>query len=86
MTEHRSRKGKWLMTRSRFTVTFVPVPGVDDGIKALRAVLKNALRRHGLRCTDIREESAPAPDAANQVASALGQLRHDVRDRLRRRP
>jgi hypothetical protein len=28
------------------------MPGVD-GIKALRFVLKSALRRHGLKCTDV---------------------------------
>jgi hypothetical protein len=30
-------------------------PGVD-GIRALRWLLKSMLRRHGLRCVDIRRE------------------------------
>ena len=42
----------------RFIITLVPVPGVD-GIRALRAVLKTALRRHGLRAIDAREEMTP---------------------------
>ena len=69
--------------RPRFVVTFVPVPGVTDSIKALRATLKNALRRHGLRAIDIREESAPTPDVSNQIADAFTGLRRDVRDRSR---
>jgi hypothetical protein len=35
--------------RPLFTLTFRPEPGVD-AIKALRAALKELLRRHGLRC------------------------------------
>ena len=35
-----------------YVVTLQPMPGVD-GIKALRFVLKSALRRHGLKCTDV---------------------------------
>jgi hypothetical protein len=35
-------------------VTFVPRHGIN-GIKALRAVLKSALRAHGLRAIDARE-------------------------------
>jgi hypothetical protein len=69
----------------RFIITFVPVPGVTDSIKALRATLKNALRRHGLRAIDIREESASAPDTSNQIADAFTELRRDVRNRLRGR-
>jgi hypothetical protein len=40
--------------RPAFSVTFAAQPGVD-GIKALRAVLKLALRRFGLRAIDVRE-------------------------------
>jgi hypothetical protein len=40
--------------RPAFAVTFVAMPGVD-GIKALRSLLKAALRHHGLRAIDARE-------------------------------
>jgi hypothetical protein len=33
-----------------------PLPGVD-AIRALRWVLKGLLRRHGLRCVSVEEES-----------------------------
>jgi hypothetical protein len=42
--------------KRRFIITLVPAPGVD-GVRALRAVLKTALRRHGLRAIDAREET-----------------------------
>jgi hypothetical protein len=42
--------------RPRFVLTLQPLPGVD-AIKALRALLKQARRRHGLRCTQIGEET-----------------------------
>ena len=38
----------------RFIVTFA-VGNDVDGIKALRALLKSALRRFGLRAVDVRE-------------------------------
>ena len=38
----------------RFIVTFAVGDDVD-GIKALRALLKSALRRFGLRAIDVRE-------------------------------
>jgi hypothetical protein len=38
----------------RFIVTFA-VGNDVDGIKALRALLKSALRRFGLRAIDVRE-------------------------------
>jgi hypothetical protein len=74
-----------MIERVRFVVTFTTVPGVNNGVRALRAVLKNALRRHGLRATNVREENAPTPDMSNQVAGSFGQLRRDVRGRLRER-
>jgi len=40
--------------RPAFIVTLVAQPGVD-GIRSLRAVLKSALRRFGLRAIDVRE-------------------------------
>lgn len=69
----------------RFVVTFVAGHDAADNlgaVRSLRAVLKNALRRHGLRAVDVKEiESAPE----NQAARAFGGLRRDVRDRLRGR-
>jgi hypothetical protein len=47
------------MTRKNpatFVLRLVPLPEVDDPIRALRWALKTLLRRHGLKCTDIREE------------------------------
>jgi hypothetical protein len=46
------------MTRERstaFVVVLKPTIAGIDGIRALRAVLKFALRRFGLRCTSARE-------------------------------
>jgi hypothetical protein len=40
--------------RPSFTIVLRPEPGVDP-IPALRAVLKGALRQHGLRCTSAVE-------------------------------
>jgi hypothetical protein len=37
-----------------FVVTLEPLKGVD-GIRAIRAFLKLALRRFGLRCVDVQE-------------------------------
>jgi hypothetical protein len=47
---HKKEKG--------FVVTLRPLPNVD-AVKALRWVLKSALRKHGLRCTDVRVEHSP---------------------------
>jgi len=44
--------------RPTFVIELRPEPGIDDPIRALRAALKNLLRRHGLRCV-----SAVAPIA-----------------------
>ena len=38
-----------------FTVRIVGKPGTA-GIRALRAILKTLLRRHGFRCLDARQE------------------------------
>jgi hypothetical protein len=47
------------MTRERSATTFVvtlkPTVAGIDGIRALRATLKFALRRFGLKCVDARE-------------------------------
>jgi hypothetical protein len=68
-----------MTARARFVVTFTPVPGVD-GIRALRAVLKTALRRHGLRAADVREESAPTPDISTaSLTTAIGERGNIIR-------
>jgi hypothetical protein len=53
------------MNRPVFVVRFRPLPGID-AIRALRATLKSALRQHGLRCIDAREE-----DVDQKVAAVL---------------
>jgi hypothetical protein len=40
--------------RPIFTLTFRPEPGVD-AIRALRALLKAALRKYGLKCVAANE-------------------------------
>ena len=57
------------LPRPRFTITFTPNPGVD-AIRALRAVLKTALRRHGLRAIDARKET--------EHTHVFDELRHDI--------
>ena len=52
----------------RFTVTFVPMRGVD-GVRALRWLLKRARRQFGLIAVDVREE--PKPDAAPAAAPSI---------------
>ena len=42
--------------RPTFTITLRPERNIADPIRALRALLKSALRRHGLRCTSARAE------------------------------
>jgi hypothetical protein len=55
------------MSRSAiFTVTFAATH--DDGIRALRGVLKLALRRFGLRAVDIREHARVSRRRPAQVA------------------
>lgn len=41
-------------TRQEFSITLRPLPGVD-GVRSLRAFLKEAKRRHGLQCVALRE-------------------------------
>jgi hypothetical protein len=41
------------MISHSYILTITPVSTGDDGIRALRALLKLALRRFGLRCTSI---------------------------------
>jgi hypothetical protein len=44
-------------TQTTFIVTFAPCTGIDDAyaIRSLRALLKAALRRYGLRCLEAVE-------------------------------
>lgn len=59
------------MTDDRiFTLTLVAKDADQDPIHGLRALLKLALRRHGLRCTQIRElthKVGPSPNSAAPV-------------------
>jgi hypothetical protein len=66
----------WIMTRERspttFVVTLKPTIAGIDGIRALRAVLKFALRRFGLRCTSAREVcDAASPDEPVRTPAVL---------------
>jgi hypothetical protein len=46
--------------RPVFVLKLRPEPQVTDSVKALRAALKELLRRHGLRCIAIHcEEQRP---------------------------
>jgi hypothetical protein len=68
--------------RARFVVTLEPLPNID-GIKALRFVLKNALRRHGMKCVDLamaeghegptQSKATPIPPEAPLVPSVTGE-------------
>jgi hypothetical protein len=77
----------------RFFVVTLEVPPGDDGIRALRELLKVAWRRHRLRAVDIREHITPEnelvkasrnarPDASYRQEFA--QLRQAWKDRGRR--
>ena len=50
-----------------FVVTLVARPDDGDPIRALRGLLKVALRRYGLRCIAVREE---APDSGENLSTA----------------
>lgn len=41
--------------RPAFIVELTPEPGTDDPIRMLRGLLKIALRRFHLKCTDVKE-------------------------------
>lgn len=45
-------------SRPCYTIVLRPEPGIADPIVALRAALKVLLRRHGLRCLEVRETKA----------------------------
>jgi hypothetical protein len=68
---------------SRFVMTLQPLPGTD-GIKALRALLKRALRAYGLRCVTLYETQdeihAPTvPPAARDSAWRLNRTETEPR-------
>lgn len=50
-------------------LTLVPLPGVN-AIRALRWILKGALRQHGMRCVDIVEVKDAGPEPGNPVGKA----------------
>jgi hypothetical protein len=66
-----------------FSVTFAAEPDVD-GIKALRALLKTALRRFGLRAIDVRQCALDAhPDERARVCSTREIPMSAFSDRIR---
>jgi hypothetical protein len=42
-----------------FVLRLVPTPSTPDPVRSLRALLKLALRRFGLRCIDVEEIAEP---------------------------
>jgi hypothetical protein len=68
-----------------FVVTLEPLKGVD-GIRAIRAFLKLALRRFGLRCVDIQELPEPQRTSGISVNSRAKSGGYGDRDRQRRLP
>jgi hypothetical protein len=63
-------------------VTFVAEPGVD-GIKALRSLLKTALRRFGLRAIDVRERAHHAQEDERARAQPGSKTMSAFSDRVR---
>jgi hypothetical protein len=58
------------------------MPGVD-GIRALRWVLKGALRRHGLKCTDVSLSASythPPLEKSEEETSKVGLVEGDLTD------
>jgi hypothetical protein len=54
--------------RARYIVTLEPLPNVD-GVKALRFVLKNAWRRHGMKCVDLAMAEGPGQSKDTPIQS-----------------
>ena len=52
-----------------YVLTLVPLPGVD-AIRALRWILKGALRQHGMRCVDIGVGDEAGPQSRDLVGEA----------------
>jgi hypothetical protein len=55
-------------------LTLVPLPGVN-AIRALRWILKGALRRHGMRCVDIEVMDHAGPKPSNPDGEAAKSAR-----------
>jgi hypothetical protein len=70
------------MASSGYALQLRPMPGVD-GIKALRALLKNALRAYGLRCISVCEAPSTEEIMANEeFRQALARVVHAMGDIL----
>jgi hypothetical protein len=82
--EHRSSAPVWRAMKmmalrhpeTTFAVTFRALPGVD-GVHALRAMLKRALRGYGLRCIDAYEVSPACPAKAHAPSATPVQFHDD---------
>jgi hypothetical protein len=70
--------------RPTFVVYLRPEPDCSDPIKALRELLKRALRSWGLRCVYLSQNSAPSARitagelASTETTAQGGPTRHDV--------
>jgi hypothetical protein len=64
--------------RPRFVVTLTPAGPEVDGIKALRALLKSALRRFGLSCVDAYEDKSSPLPISNATSDEFRELRDEV--------
>jgi hypothetical protein len=62
-------------TRPIFVLKLRPEPQVTDPIKALRFALKTLLRRHGLRCLTIYEDSTNSAEGGIEPAESGNQIR-----------
>ena len=59
----------FLNARPRYVLTLVPLPGVN-AIRALRWILKSALRQHGMRCVDIGVDHVAGSQSRDPVGKA----------------
>jgi hypothetical protein len=67
--EAESDKPAKAQERPTWRLTLRPEPNVD-AIRALRSLLKAALRRHGLRCTAVEQVEPHAPRNGRRRARA----------------
>jgi hypothetical protein len=56
-----------MTTRPTFVVHLVPTPDCTDPVKALRELLKRALRSWGLRCVTLSEVNQEQSGNGNQI-------------------
>jgi hypothetical protein len=54
--------------RPVFVVKFRAERDVDDPVRALRALLKSALRRHGMRVVEAYEEPEDLPESISETS------------------